>query len=722
MKKYIFIVTVVLTIYSCKSLESNRPDKTVLFTIDEKPVTNEEFLYVYQKNNFNDTLPLQQSIDHYLDLFIKFKLKVAEARQRGMHNTQEFIQEFETYKEQLTEPYLKEKDVTDKLIKEAYNRLKEEVNASHMLIQLPSPAMPEDTLQVYNQLMSIRERVVAGEDFAELAKEFSQDPSAKTNGGNLGYFSALQMVYPFEEMAFTTPEGEVSLPFRTRFGYHILQVHDRRASQGQVKVSHIMIRATEGLPIEDSLQARQKINHIYQQLENGTDWNKLVQQYSEDLNTKNSGGALPWLSTGNIHPSFAKEAFALENKGDYSKPVKTPYGWHIIRLEEKKSLEPLHEMEASLRGKIEKDSRSQLQKSHLISRLKEENNFKEVSSLNALEPDSSLLKGNWQPQKDTLNPLTLFTIAEEPYNQNQFFDYVLSHQKPQQGITAKYYLQLLYEEFIDESLVEYEKSHLAEKYPDYRLLLQEYEEGILLFQLMDDQVWSKAAEDTTGLREFFTNNTQNYRWNERASLLMLQANNKNTLDSALAVLPQRFYAIPELDFTITEKTNLDLILNRVAREVENNPDRHVFINSSEEANQKISSYLLERGISDEQLHFQDSDQPSVQIRSKSKKALSLRFPGLLVEEGAFERSGLPILAKSKWLPGVEQLVEDGNYYYIDIKEILKPRPKQLNEIKGKVIADYQDYLEKNWVEELRQKYSVEVNERARKKLYRQLDR
>lgn len=714
------MVAATVIVFGCQSIKSDNADTAVLFTVDHRPVTNEEFLYVYQKNNFNDTLPPRQSVDHYLDLFINFKLKVAEAKERGMHNTREFIREFETYKEQLTAPYLKEKEVTNQLVQEAYERMKEEVNASHILIQLPSPAMPEDTLKVYNQLMEIRSRVVAGENFAQLARRYSQDPSAKTNGGNLGYFSALQMVYPFEEMAYGTSEGEVSLPFRTKFGYHILQVNARRPSQGKIKVSHIMIRATEGLPVEDSLQASQKINLVFQKLKNGADWNQLVKQYSEDLNSKNSGGTLPWLSTGSIHPDFARVAFALEKEGEYSQPVKTPYGWHIIRLEEKKPLEPLSEIEASLRSKIEKDSRSQLENSRLITRLKEENKFIDADNLQSIQPDSALLQGRWQPQKDTLNPVVLFSIGGKSYNENQFYKFIGEHQRPQKGISPQYYLAILYNEFVDESLIEYEKEHLAEKYPEYRLLLKEYEEGILLFQLMEDQVWNRASQDTLGLQQYFVNNTDKYQWDERAQLLMMQASNKAELDSAIALLNQQFYILPDLNFSIDENTKLELILNKIAREVQNSQERHVFIFASEEANQKMTSYLLERGIDRERLHFETSQQPTVQVRSKSKKALSLRFPGLIVEEGAFEKSALPVLDKIEWLTGEQQLVENGQFYYINIEEILKPQPKQLNEIKGRVIADYQDHLENIWVEELKQKYSIEVNERARKKIYKQL--
>ncbi len=693
-----------------------------LFTIEGQPVSNEEFLFVYQKNNFNDTLPPKKSVDHYLELFINFKLKVAEARSQGIHNTQQFIQEFGTYKEQLMQPYLQEKNVTEQLLNEAYSRMQQEVNASHILIKLPAPAMPADTVRVYRQLEKIRQRILNGENFGEMAREYSDDPSAASNEGNLGYFSALQMIYPFEEQAYQTPVGNISKPFRTQYGYHILKVNDKRRTQGEIKVSHLMVRATAGISAEDSVNAVQKIDQIHQQLISGGDWNKLVQQYSDDLNTKNSGGVLPWLATGNVHPAFANAAFALPTKGAISAPIKTPYGWHIIRLEDKKELQPLEEIEANLRAKIEKDSRSQLGRKHLVNRLKRENQFEDKEKLNLIQPDSALLKGGWQPAKDTLQLIELFSINKQTYTQNDFYEFILQNQQAQENITASYYLQLLYDQFIVEKLIEYEKAHLSEKYPEYRLLLKEYEEGILLFQLMDEEIWSKASTDSTGLKQYFNANKEDYQWKERADVVVLKATNKDTLNEALTKLNNQYYEIPNKSYNIDESTNLELLLNKISNDVQNFPDRHIFIYSSKDAYRKISSYFLERSLPAGRLHFEASESPKIGIKSKSKKALSLLLTNLVVEEGLFEKNELPILKKIAWQPGIQNLTHDGYFYHIEVKKILKPMPKQLNEIKGKVISDYQDYLEKNWVAELKQKYSVVVNENARKQIYKQVEK
>ena len=720
MKKFIILLLLIPSVYACKTIQP--ASKQTLFTIEGQPVSNEEFLFVYQKNNFNDTLPPKQSVDHYLALFINFKLKVAEARSQGIHNTQQFIQEFNTYKEQLMQPYLQEKNVTEQLVNEAYERLQQEVNASHILIKLPSPAMPEDTLRVYRQLEKIRQRILQGEDFGEMARKYSDDPSAASNNGNLGYFSALQMIYPFEDQAYQTSVGNLSKPFRTQYGYHVLKVNDKRPAQGEIKVSHLMVRATAGISEEDSINAVQKINQIHQQLKSGGDWSTLVQQYSDDLNTKNSGGALPWLSTGNVHPDFANAAFALPNPGAVSEPIKTPYGWHIIRLEDKKELQPLSEMEAKLRAKIEKDSRSQLGREYLVNRLKRENQFEDKGNLNLIQPDSALVKGDWQPSIDSLQLVDLFSINKETYTQNDFYDFILHNQKPQQNITANYYLQLLYDQFIVEKLIAYEKAHLTEKYPEYRMLLKEYEEGILLFQLMDEEIWTKASTDSTGLKEYFNANKSDYQWNERADVTILKATDKETLEKALSKVDNQYYEIPNQSYDIDENTNLELLLNKISNEVKNFPERHVFIYSSEDAYRKISSYFLERSVPAGRLHFESSESPKIDIKSKSKKALSLQLPNLVVEEGQFEKDALPVLNEIAWMPGIEQLTIDGYFYHIEVKKILKPAPKQLNEIKGKVISDYQDYLEKNWVAELKQKYSVVVNENARKQIYKLVEK
>jgi len=615
-----------------------------LFTVNGTAVTVEEFNYVFNKNRYlNDTVTTEKEIREYLDLFVKFKLKVAEAYDLGLQDTEAYKSEFNTYYKQLAKPYLTENNVTDKLVKEAYERLKTEVNASHILLEIGPDADPVDTLKVYQKLNDIRNKALKGEDFAKLAAQYSNDPSAQEMGGSLGYFTALQMVYSFEDAAFKTPVGEISPILRTRYGYHILKVYDKRPSRGKVKVSHIMVRATEGLSTEDSLAARSKAFEIYQSLKSGANWDEACMQFSDDLNTRNKSGNLPLFGTGSMIAPFEEAAFSLQKVGDISEPIQTPYGWHIIRLDEKQGLDTFENMKASLESKVSRDSRSEIHKSALLKRLKVENNLIEnlkVQTQAFQAFDSSLVKGQWKKPVSDLNTKTLFTIAGQVYSVSDFYDYVVSKQRAQASKSATYYSKLLYQSYVDESLMTYEEAHLEEKYPEYRMLVKEYREGILLFQLMEDKVWSKAVEDTVGLKEFYLQNIDKYQWKDRAVATIFNAANESILKE----------------------------INQI------------------------------------------KDLKSTDLAALEKKYNQNSGLNLITKTGTFEKGENEFLDQTNWALGRSTLNPSGRFVLVEILEVKPAQAKKLEEIKGLVIADYQNYLEAQWVEELKKKYTLTINE------------
>ncbi|MEM9856860.1 MAG: peptidylprolyl isomerase [Bacteroidota bacterium] len=502
----------------------------ILFTVGDTPVTTEEFIYVYKKNNVNnDSAFTRADVADYLDLYIKFKLKIEEAINRGMDTTKGFYDEFNTYQEQLKKPYLTETKVTDSLIQEAYSRMKKEINASHILIKVPENADPKDTLAAYQKATQIREKALAGERFEDLAKEYSEDPSAKTNGGNLGYFTSFQMVYPFESAAYKTAKGEVSDLVRTRFGYHIIKVLDVREAQGTVEVSHIMVRMKP--TSEDSTAAKNKIFEIHEQATGGVPWNELASQFSDDINTKAKGGRLRPFSVGQMPLAFQETAFSLLDEGQISDPFMTPYGWHIVRLEKRNPLKPFADLEQTIKSRINRDSRAKLNKKVLVNRLKKENEYTLITEISDFQDryfDSLLIQGKWQrPQISEDENTRLFSIGTRSYTLNNFLDFVELKQK-NNSYKLDQYIQLLYDDFEEEKIISYEDDQLEEKYIDYRMLVKEYREGILLFQLMEEEVWAKAVEDTVGLERFFEQNRKKYTWKER-----VQASMYNAADSTI---------------------------------------------------------------------------------------------------------------------------------------------------------------------------------------------
>ncbi|MDX5419705.1 MAG: peptidylprolyl isomerase, partial [Hymenobacteraceae bacterium] len=431
----LLVAAAALLMAGCTATRQNDKQEPIIATIGSQPIYTSEFQYVYEKNNGgNEDAYTRQSVSEYLDLYTRFKLKVMEGENRGLDTTMAFKRELEGYKEQLAQPYLTEKSVTDKLVQEAYERLQQEVNASHILIGLPSEPDPQDTLAAYNQVLALRKRVEAGESFEKLAKEFSQDPSAAENGGNLGYFTAMQMVYRFEDAAYKTPVGQVSMPVRTRFGYHLIKVNDKRQAQGEVKVAHIMVRATPGMPKADSLAAKQRIDAIHRRVERNENWDRLAAEFSEDANSANNGGELPWFGTGRMIPAFEATAFSLKKEGEVSKPVLTPYGWHIIKLIGKQTLPPFEDMEQNLRNKIAKDSRSELNKTAFLKRIKTENNFTENAAAKTAAMEKAtdeLLQAKWDyDAADKSLKTTLFTIQGKPYTVGEFYTFAKSEQRP----------------------------------------------------------------------------------------------------------------------------------------------------------------------------------------------------------------------------------------------------------------------------------------------------
>ncbi len=626
----------------------------VILTIDGKPVTRSEFESVYKKNNGKDISADKKSVRDYLDLFINFKLKVKEAEVQGLDTLKTFKDELAGYRKQLAAPYLTDKNVNEGLITEAYERSKTEIHASHILMKCAEDALPKDTLIAYNKVIEFRKRALKGEDFAALARESANDgdPSAKDNGGDLGYFTALQMVYPFENMAYATKTGEISMPVRTRFGYHIIKVQDKRPNQGEILVAHIMVRFNKEFKQQDSANAQKKINEIYEKLKAGEKFEDLASQFSEDKQSAAHGGQLNWFGAGKMPvPEFEKASYALKNNGDYSAPFATKYGWHIVKRLDKKDMPAFDAMKADLKQRVSKDSRSQAGKSALIARVKKENSFKETrtvkgktSSFTALDEiypliDSSYFKGKWTADKTSKMNKELFTLAGKKYTQADFGKYLELHQTRRSSFETHYVVDQQYNNFVDESCVSYEESTLEQKYPDFKNLLQEYRDGILLFDLTDRKVWSKAVKDTNGLKEFYEKNKNNYLWDERADV-----------------------------------TTYKCADEKVAKEV-----RKMLLKNKTEA--EITPLINKTS----------------QLNLSAETVMYLKGENKMVDEN--------------WKMGISNdIKQDGKVYILVVNKLLPKSPKTLNEAKGIVTADYQNYLEKEWLSGLRNNHKVEVKE------------
>jgi peptidyl-prolyl cis-trans isomerase SurA len=639
MRIYLLLSVFCFLSFSAAGQVKEVPKSLPLFTVGKTTLSTDEFLYTYRKNHQNNADGFtEKNVNEYLDLLVIFKLKVAEARARGLDTTAKFNTEFKTYREELKKPYRTEPDALDKLTKETYQHLTEEVKVAHILINLKPDALPADTLAAYQKISNLKKRIEAGESFEKLANEFSEDPSAKYNNGDLGYFTALQMVYPFEEASYKTPVGQLSI-VRTQFGYHLIKVKDKKAARGEVEVSHILLRT--GTANDEKVKGT--IFSIYDQLKGGRSWDEVCKEYSEDTNTKDAGGRLRPFGVGALPsvPEFEVVAFSLQNAGEISDPFQSGLGWHIIRLEKKIPLPPYKEMEASLKRRVGRDERLQLSQQTLKEKRKKEYGFVEEKSIKQSVftlSDSSLIRGTWRNNVDqVLAGQKLFSVYGSSFTVRDFLSHVLTNQKIS-NLSPSAYMNQLYESFVEEKILAAEEEKLKRENPDFKNLLTEYYEGILLFEIMEQEVWNKASIDSTGQRNYYERNKDKYNAGDRVEARIFTAQDKSLID---------------------------------------------------EIKTKIS-------------------------KGDTLKDADLRKFKSIQNFRAYEKQDSKIVDKISWSTGLHETEADGLFYIVEIKRLIPPGVKTFEEARSQVISDYQDYLEKNWVADLRKKYPVKINKKGKK--------
>ncbi len=633
----------------------------VLMTISGKDVTVGEFMTIYQKNNMANHAIDQGALNEYLDLFINFKLKVREAEDLGLDTVTSFKTELAGYREQLAKPYFIDETTIDNLIKEAFDRSKQDIRASHIFVRVTPDALPEDTLAAWKKVMGIRQRIVNGESFESLAFELSDDPSArdreanaqhpftKGNNGDLGYFTVFDMVYPFETAAYETMETQVSQPVRSEYGYHLIKVTKKQPAMGKVTVAHLYKTIPKDATAEDSLRVHQKIDSIYTLLKNGAKWDSLVKAFSDDKGSAARGGKLAKFGVNRMVPEFIEAIYQLETPGDYSKPILTSYGWHIIRLEDRDRVMPFNEVKGELKQKVIKDSRSQLGREIVTQKIIDEYGLEEYQTAREeFYPvvTDSIFFGKWNVDLASALNKPLFKIGVQVTTQQEFATYLAAKQKRGDKKSVKAYVNTQYHDFLQEKLLMVENQNLEQKYPEFKALMSEYRDGILLFDLTDNNVWSKAVKDTTGLKNFFDNNKSNYMWG------------------------------PRIDATIYTVMN---------------PDAAVTVRN-----------FLSTGLPDDDI-----------LKEINHDTLKI----LTIQSGKFSKNDNPALDKIAWEKGISENVKtDNGVVFINIREVIQPQQKELNEARGLITADYQNFLETQWIKDLKKKYPVVVHKEVYAKI------
>ncbi|WP_396146227.1 peptidylprolyl isomerase [Flavobacterium sp.] len=635
-----------LGLIMCLAFTSNAQNKSkeVLFTINDKPYYTDEFVRVYNKNLDLVKDESQKDLNQYLDLYIGYKLKVNKANKLGLQDGQQYLSELKTYRTQLSKNYTTDSKVTKELVDEGYKRLQKEVNASHILILVDENASPADTLAAYNKTKAIRERIMKGEDFGTVAAEVSQDPSAKENKGNLGYFTSFRMVYAFENGAYNTPVGTVSNPVRTRFGYHLIKINDVRANRGEVAVAHIMILKQKDN--EEVTTAKTTIEDIYKKLQQGEKFEELAKQFSEDKSSASKGGVLNRFGSGQLSSEeFENKAFSLTKENPVSEPFETQFGWHIVKLIEKFPIKSYEDSRIELENKIGKDDRSRLITNSLTEKLRKKypvkRDAKLYSSIVKLVTDD-FYEAKWSLPADAKKySATLFNVGTRNLTGTTFLDYIYSQQKS--GIAIKPIEKLvekLFENFADEHRNQYNNENLENEFPEFASVMEEYRDGLLLFDLMDKEIWQRSKTDSVGLKAFYETQKNKYQWKARVTSEIYSSRDKETMNKVLAMLKKG-----KTPKDVKDKFNTEEVLN------------------------------------------------------------------VMLYEGTYEEGDSALPQGTKMELGLSEITNKGEYYFITkVNKVLPAGAKSLEECKGKLVNDYQQYLEQNWVDELKKEFTVKVNQ------------
>lgn len=614
----------------------------ILLTVDGRKTEAGEFIRMYSKSiEPGKTL----TVDDYLKQFILFKLKVADAIREGYDTTRAFRTELNGYRNQLSQNYLTDTQTREKLLKSAYERSLTEVNARHILIGLKPNPTPEDTLWAWKKAVDLKERIVKGEPFEQVARSSSDDKSVLTNGGNLGYFTVFQMIMPFEDAAYSLKPGAISDPVRSSYGYHIIKVVDKRPSRGRVKVAHIMKAAPPGVPEANAKKAEEEINSIYNQLQNGASFSELAKKYSDHKESGAKGGEMEWFGTGEIISDFSEAAFSLKDTGTYTKPVRSLYGWHIIKLLGKQAPRSFEESKSFLESRINQSYLNSISKKSFVDRLRKEYNFRvnqDAYNWFVLNTDTLLIQGLRKYDRAGMPSGNIYTFADQRLSTGDFAAFIEKRGYMIETKDSVDFINRTMDTRSSDHLITYENSQLEKKNPEFRYLMNEFHDGILLFEISGKKVWNRVSEDSAGLRRYYEENKTRYLTKPAIAgkLYTLHiADGAKALQSAY----KRYSSKKDPDALLLKKFN----------------------------------------------------------RKKDST--------LVITDGRWFSGTDPEIDRLSWTPGAQQFTRNGFPSIINITETIEPVPLPFEEVQGEMMNSWQEFLENEWNEQLKKKYTVIVD-------------
>lgn len=649
------VIALIINLLLFFQLFSQTEEAEVLVTIDRKNISTEEFIHVYRKNNSKPFPTDKSSLKVQLNKFINFKLKVIEAENRGFDKSDNFITEFSNYKKQLAEPYLVDNEIFEKLSLEAYQRIKYEIRVSHILVKVNKFASPEDTLIAYKKAMNIKRRLINSESFENVAREASDDPSAVRNGGDLWYVRAFQTPYKFENYIFKGAKNRISAPLRTKYGYHIIKIVDRRLNPNKYKVAHIMISVAKNVDKQQENSAKKKIDSLYRLVLQTEDFAQLALKYSDDKGTATNKGELPWFGTGKMSHEFENAAFNLKQNGDISKPVRTQHGWHIIKKIDRQKIPMYKQMQDQIKKMVLNSDRYKICEQSFIKRFQRENNFLENKELSIFYAtvDSTIFEKKWNLSYFIDLDNVLFVIGNKKYTKYDFAKALEKNQKNMFPIPIKNYVNQQYEEFRNKKIIEFEINSLSRKNKSYKYLVNEFHDGMLLFEIMEKEVWEKAKNDTSGLKRFYKKNIERYNKLFTADISVYKFENGTDIRKL-----KKYF----------EKYKKKIVTDSLLA-------------------LKVSKSIRK------ELKFENN--------FKAEEGTNDIFNSVVAEY----RSG-------SLYPNQKLIILEKHNALVYLNTAIMKTKKSWKNFRGDVIFDYQDYLDSKWIKNLRLKYKITINEKV----------
>lgn len=644
--------TLIFSCLFCIGLQAQ--EDPVLFTVGNQDVPVSEFEYIFKKNNSDGLDASLQEVKDYLDLYINFKLKVQRAKELKIDTINTLNEELEGYRQQLAKSYLMNKEVVSKLVAELFERKQYDINISHLVVEIPADATEKEVENAYQEALKYRKMLKESESFSKVARQHSDDPAVNENGGNIGYVNAPlpEGFYHFETAAYETEVGDFSMPVRSPMGFHILKVNDKRDARGEYELAHILIRkATDG----SGPTPEEKTQLVLDRLEKGESFEKLAGEMSEDAATSQRGGYVGFVGINLFERSFEDAAFSIPEDGAYSEPIETRVGYHIIKRISRRPLEDPELMRPLILAQIEKSDRKEIAMKELIQRIKEEANYSfQESVLDSFiaELDDEIFSYRWQVPEN-LDDQALFSLGNKEVMLSEFAEHLRRNTRQRLRMSREMDIaeavHQIYHDFVGDKAISFQESRLENKYPEFRALMREYEEGILLFEITKKKVWDRASNDTVGLRQFYEAHQHQYKSEEMAEVTIFKVSGAN-----------------------------DRRLNRI----------HEFAadHSAEELNKRFHG------------------KRNVEIETERQKIRKSNLP----EDLKFEEGFTTEISQD----------ENGKHLFSKVSKILPSKPKPLEEARGFVIADYQDKLEKEWMEELKDRFEVTINRNVLDRMYK----